>query len=229
LGGVAGAGRSPPRPRRRSCGMLRVASVLPKPPGRGARNRAGSGELIPSVRSSPEDGRPDVVDSHPGGWRCRTRERLGAELGVSRPVGAVLARRGLADVDEARRFLAADERHDPLPLPGIPQARELILDHLRRGSRIAVFGDSRTPAQDAWMVATIWWYGRSKPIAAAGRMKQRGRQRRRAGARRPRRPQGCAGSAAAGAARGPRAGSAPRASGRGARATTGPLLSLHPP
>jgi single-stranded-DNA-specific exonuclease len=68
-------------------------------------------------------------------------ERLCAGLDVSRPVGAVLARRGLAEVDEARRFLAGDERHDPLTLPGVPQARELILDHLGRGSRIAVFGD----------------------------------------------------------------------------------------
>ena len=34
-------------------------------------------------------------------------ERQCAELGVSRPVGAVLARRGLPNADEARRFLAA--------------------------------------------------------------------------------------------------------------------------
>jgi single-stranded-DNA-specific exonuclease len=74
-------------------------------------------------------------------YEVAAAERLCAGLGVSRPVGAILARRGFADVDEARRFLAADERHDPLSLPGIPQARELILDHLRRGSRIAVFGD----------------------------------------------------------------------------------------
>ena len=45
-------------------------------------------------------------------------ERLAAGLGVSRPVGAILARRGFADAEEARRFLAADERHDPLTLPG---------------------------------------------------------------------------------------------------------------
>jgi single-stranded-DNA-specific exonuclease len=74
-------------------------------------------------------------------YEVAAAERLCAGLGVSRPVGTVLARRGLADLDEARRFLAADERHDPHTLPGIPQARELILDHLRRGSRIAVFGD----------------------------------------------------------------------------------------
>jgi single-stranded-DNA-specific exonuclease len=68
-------------------------------------------------------------------------ERLSARLGVCRTLGAVLARRGFADVGEARRFLAAEERHDPLSLPGIPQARELIREHLGRGSRIAVFGD----------------------------------------------------------------------------------------
>ena len=67
--------------------------------------------------------------------------RLAGELGVSRIVGAILARRGFADSEEARRFLAAEQRHDPLGLPGVPAACELILDHLRRGSRIAVFGD----------------------------------------------------------------------------------------
>jgi single-stranded-DNA-specific exonuclease len=86
------------------------------------------------------------MQSRPTRWVCEPydvgiAERLAAGLGVSRPVGAVLARRGFADVDDARRFLAAEERHDPLTLPGVPEACELILDHLRRGSRIAVFGD----------------------------------------------------------------------------------------
>jgi single-stranded-DNA-specific exonuclease len=84
--------------------------------------------------------------ARPTRWVCdpyevAVAERLCAGLGVSRPVGAVLARRGFAEVDEARRFLAADERHDPLGLPGVAAASELILGHLRRGSRIAVFGD----------------------------------------------------------------------------------------
>jgi single-stranded-DNA-specific exonuclease len=79
-------------------------------------------------------------------WACEpydvgVAERLAGGLGVSRPVGAILARRGFADVEAARRFIAADERHDPLSLPGLPRACELILAHLRRGSRIAVFGD----------------------------------------------------------------------------------------
>ena len=55
----------------------------------------------------------------PTSWTCDPydvglAERLRAGLGVSRPVAAILARRGFADLDEARRFLAADERHDPL-------------------------------------------------------------------------------------------------------------------
>jgi len=44
-------------------------------------------------------------------------------------------------VEEARRFLEAEERHDPRDLPGVPEACELILTHVRRGSRVAVFGD----------------------------------------------------------------------------------------
>ena len=81
--------------------------------------------------------------SRPSHWSCAPYEvavaaRLAAGLGVSRPVGAILARRGFEDVDEARRFLAADERHDPLTLPGVREASELIGAHLRRGSRIAV-------------------------------------------------------------------------------------------
>ncbi|HEX2234630.1 MAG TPA: single-stranded-DNA-specific exonuclease RecJ, partial [Thermoleophilaceae bacterium] len=79
-------------------------------------------------------------------WHCEPYDvgaaaRLSDELGLSSAVAAVLARRGLADPDAARRFLAADERHDPLLLPGIAEARDLILGHAGRGSRIAVFGD----------------------------------------------------------------------------------------
>jgi single-stranded-DNA-specific exonuclease len=84
--------------------------------------------------------------SRPTRWACEPydvalAERLAAGLGVSRPVGVVLARRGFESVDEARGFLAADERHDPLTLPGVRDAAELIRGHVERGSRIAVFGD----------------------------------------------------------------------------------------
>jgi single-stranded-DNA-specific exonuclease len=84
--------------------------------------------------------------SKPTRWVCdpydfSLAERLAAGLGVSRPVGAILARRGFGNVEDAKRFLAAEERHDPLTLPGVAAASELIGAHLRRGSRVAVFGD----------------------------------------------------------------------------------------
>ena len=84
--------------------------------------------------------------SRPSRWSCApydvaVAEQLATGLGVSRPVGAILARRGFATVEDARAFLDADERHDPLTLPGVAAASELIRAHVGRGSRIAVFGD----------------------------------------------------------------------------------------
>ena len=67
--------------------------------------------------------------------------RLERALGVSPTVAAVLARRGLGDPEEAQRFLDAEERHDPMSLPGLSEACGVILGHLERGSRIAVHGD----------------------------------------------------------------------------------------
>ena len=86
------------------------------------------------------------MQSKPSRWRSdpyevATGRRLASDLGVSPVVGSILARRGFRDRDEARRFLAAEESHDPETLPGAPAACELILGHVERGSRIAVFGD----------------------------------------------------------------------------------------
>src|SRR5215210_8081893 len=86
------------------------------------------------------------MQSKPSRWRSDPYEvaagrALARELDVSPVVGAILARRGLADPEEARRFLAAGESHDPRTLPGVPDACELILRHVERGSVIAVFGD----------------------------------------------------------------------------------------
>ena len=86
------------------------------------------------------------MQSKPSRWRSDPYEvaagrALAEGLGVSPVVGAILARRGLGELEEARRFLAADESHDPLTLPGAPEACELILGHAGRGSQIAVFGD----------------------------------------------------------------------------------------
>jgi single-stranded-DNA-specific exonuclease len=86
------------------------------------------------------------MQSKPSRWRSdpygvASGRALARELGVSPVVGAILARRGFEDVAEARRFLAAEESHDPRSLPGVPAACELILGHVERGSVIAVFGD----------------------------------------------------------------------------------------
>jgi single-stranded-DNA-specific exonuclease len=86
------------------------------------------------------------MQSKPSRWRSdpyevATGRALARVLGVSPVVGAILTRRGLGDLEEARRFLAADESHDPRTLPGVPAACELILRHAERGSPIAVFGD----------------------------------------------------------------------------------------
>src|SRR5215213_3120818 len=86
------------------------------------------------------------MQSRPSRWRTEPYEVAAARalsdgLGVSPVVGAILARRGLSELEDARRFLAADESHDPLTLPGVPAACELILAHIRRGSQVAVFGD----------------------------------------------------------------------------------------
>ncbi len=86
------------------------------------------------------------MQSRPSRWATTPYEVTLAEaladgLGVSPAVGTVLARRGFREVEDARAFLAAEERHDPLALPGVAEAAELIRAHAGRGSRIAVFGD----------------------------------------------------------------------------------------
>jgi len=68
-------------------------------------------------------------------------DRLSQELGLSATSSAILARRGHRDPEEARRFLRADDRHDPSAFAGMEVACRLILDHVERGSRIVVHGD----------------------------------------------------------------------------------------
>jgi single-stranded-DNA-specific exonuclease len=80
------------------------------------------------------------------GWTCEpyaAGESLGLadELGVSPHVAAILTRRGLGDAAEARRFMAAEERHAPELLAGMGEACAAILRHVEAGSRVVVFGD----------------------------------------------------------------------------------------
>jgi single-stranded-DNA-specific exonuclease len=67
--------------------------------------------------------------------------RLRRELGVSGALAQVLVRRGLADPERARAFLAADEEHPPGSFAGIERAVATILGHVRAGRRITVHGD----------------------------------------------------------------------------------------
>ena len=79
-------------------------------------------------------------------WTCSPYDvalaaALEDALGLSPAAAAVLVRRGLGDVEEARAFLAGTAPSDPLALPGVAEACELVLGHVRAGSRILVFGD----------------------------------------------------------------------------------------
>jgi single-stranded-DNA-specific exonuclease len=62
-------------------------------------------------------------------------------LGVSFATAQVLVRRGLGDASAARAWLTADEQHDPSAFAGIEVAVELVLRHVRSGSRVTVHGD----------------------------------------------------------------------------------------
>ncbi len=53
----------------------------------------------------------------------------------------MLVRRGLAEPEAARAFLAAEEVHDPRLFAGMDDAVALILRHVSAGSRITVHGD----------------------------------------------------------------------------------------
>ncbi|MDQ4130508.1 MAG: DHH family phosphoesterase, partial [Actinomycetota bacterium] len=87
-----------------------------------------------------------VMLAMPARWTCRpysvaAAERLSAALGVSPTLAAILARRGYESIEDARRFMAADECHDPWRLFDMRTACSTILGHVERGSRILVHGD----------------------------------------------------------------------------------------
>ena len=94
-------------------------------------------------------------------------ERLAAALGLSHPTAQVLVRRGMADVDAARRFLAAEVTHPLDAFGGLRDAADLIGGHVARGSRITVHGDYDVDGVCATAVlvralrtlgATVDWY-----------------------------------------------------------------------
>lgn len=84
-------------------------------------------------------------------WACRVRETAGDAPLLRR----VLAARGLDQADAAA-FLTPSLRdlHDPSLLPGLDRASERLLDALRRGERVVIYGDYDV---DGITAATVLW------------------------------------------------------------------------
>jgi single-stranded-DNA-specific exonuclease len=68
---------------------------------------------------------------------------LAQALGVRPLVAELLLRRGIAEPEQARRFLdpTLDQLHDPFLLKGMAQAAERLATALAQGQRIAISGD----------------------------------------------------------------------------------------
>jgi single-stranded-DNA-specific exonuclease len=66
---------------------------------------------------------------------------LERELGCSHTMAQVLVRRGHDTPEAARRWLAAEDRHDPGAFDGIDEACALIRRHVEARTRITVHGD----------------------------------------------------------------------------------------
>jgi single-stranded-DNA-specific exonuclease len=67
--------------------------------------------------------------------------RLAAALGVSDPVAVALVRRGYRDVDAARAFLDASERHDPFEFDRMGEVVERLRAAIAAGRRVTIHGD----------------------------------------------------------------------------------------
>ncbi len=69
--------------------------------------------------------------------------RLAAALGVAPVVARVLCLRGLADPEEADRFLrpSLDHLHDPFALADMPRAVDRLLEAVARKERVVIHGD----------------------------------------------------------------------------------------
>jgi single-stranded-DNA-specific exonuclease len=77
-----------------------------------------------------------------GACERREVEALASELGVSEVLAAALVRRGYADANQARAFLAADlPEHNPYELGDMREACEAIRTAVAAGTRICVHGD----------------------------------------------------------------------------------------
>ncbi len=79
-------------------------------------------------------------------WTCSPYDvaraaALEEALGLQPPTAAILVRRGLGELEDARAFLAGTGASDPEALPGASQACDLVMRHVGERSPILVFGD----------------------------------------------------------------------------------------
>lgn len=83
--------------------------------------------------------------------------KLAAKLHLDRLVGRLLVRRGISDVDQARRLLEPrlTHLHDPSLLPGNHSAAEHIDQAVRSGQPIVIYGDYDV---DGITASSILWH-----------------------------------------------------------------------
>jgi single-stranded-DNA-specific exonuclease len=81
-------------------------------------------------------------------WRLRPHDpdqiaALGREAGVPPLIAHLLVNRGITSAAGAKLFLGArrDSLHDPELLPGVVEAAERIVDAVRNGRKIVIYGD----------------------------------------------------------------------------------------
>ncbi|HWT91862.1 MAG TPA: single-stranded-DNA-specific exonuclease RecJ [Solirubrobacteraceae bacterium] len=105
-------------------------------------------EPAPLDAAAPVDETPPLVAAQPPEKRVEIAPvamaevlRLERELGVSHPVAQVLVRRGYAEPEAARAWLAADVAHPLSAFGGMDEAVAVILTHVDRGSKITIHGD----------------------------------------------------------------------------------------
>jgi len=96
------------------------------------------GETLALAPEPPREPRPRLTVAP---YDYAQTLRLERELGASHTLAQVLVRRGLAEPEEARAFLAGADEHDPREFAGIEIAVETIARHLAAGARITVHGD----------------------------------------------------------------------------------------
>ena len=96
-------------------------------------------QVVPSTAPPATDAAPPRLEIAP--YSLPDALTLERELGIGHVLSQILVRRGLADPERAREFLAADDAHDPREFTGIERAVAVIRRQIDAGGRIVVHGD----------------------------------------------------------------------------------------